>query len=75
MSSINHKSLDRLHKDDRLLVDAGVFVKAGRKIDEKAIKLLAEYKVTFVPTISLTYEETEKFTLLPADSSVEDHYS
>lgn len=74
MSSIDYKSLDRLHKDDRLLVDAGVFVKAGRKIDEKAIKLLAEYKITFVPTVSLTYEETEKFNLLPADSSVEDHF-
>lgn len=74
MSSVELKSLDRLHKDDRLLVDAGVFVKAGRKIDERAIKLLAEYKITFVPTLSLTYEETEKFTLLPADSSVEDYF-
>ena len=61
MASIEFKSIDRIRQGDRLLVDAGVFSKAGREIDEKTIQLFAKHKVSYVPTISLTYEEQEKF--------------
>lgn len=57
MPSIERKSIDRIKAGDRLLVDAGVFAKAGQPISEKTIRLLARHKIIYVPTISLTYEE------------------
>lgn len=59
MPSIERKSIDRIRAGDRLLVDAGVFAKAGQPITEKTIQLLARHKITYVPTISPTYEEKE----------------
>ena len=59
MPSIEIKSLDRIKPGDRLLVDAGVFAKAGRPVDEKVINLLVRHKVSYVPTIAPTYEELE----------------
>lgn len=57
MPSIERKSIDRIKTGDRLLVDAGVFAKAGQPITEKTIQLLARHKIVYVPTISLSYEE------------------
>ncbi len=59
MPSIERKSIDRIRAGDRLLVDAGVFAKAGQPIHEKTIQLLARHKIAYVSTISLTYEERE----------------
>ena len=60
MPSIERKSIDRIKPGDNLVADAGVFAKAGQPIDEKTIKLFARHKVTYVPTISLTYEEIDR---------------
>ena len=60
MPSIELKSIDRLSAHDRILKDAGAFAKAGRLIDEKTIQMFAKHKISFVPTVSLTYEEREK---------------
>ena len=59
MPSIEIKSLDRIKPEDRLLVDAGAFAKAGRPIDEKVIDLMVKHKVVYIPTIASTYEEKE----------------
>lgn len=45
-------------------MDAGVFSRAGREIDERTIKLLAQHQVTHIPTIRLSYEENEKLSLI-----------
>ncbi|MFW5769322.1 MAG: hypothetical protein ACOCYA_04620, partial [Spirochaetota bacterium] len=60
MPSIEPKSIDRIKPGDRLLTDAGVFAKAGTPIDERTIRLLARHKITYVPTVSLTYEEQDR---------------
>lgn len=60
MPSIELKSLEYLRDSDRVLVDIGGFIKAGRPLEEKGVKLLARHKVLSVPIIELTYEEKRK---------------
>ncbi|HEB32546.1 MAG TPA: hypothetical protein ENI15_17010 [Spirochaetes bacterium] len=60
MPSIERKSIDRIGSGDRVLVDVSTFSRAGRVLDEKAVRLLGAHKVLNVLTISLNYEDQEK---------------
>ena len=60
MPSIERKNIDRIRSDDRLLVDISTFSKAGRLLDDKAVKILVRHKALTLSTIKLTYEETER---------------
>lgn len=42
---------------ERLLLDAGVYAKAGTSADERIITHLGRHRVRVVPTVSLSYEE------------------
>lgn len=57
MPSIELKSIDRVGEGERLLLDAGVYAKAGTPADERIIKHLGRHRVRVVPTLSLSYEE------------------
>ena len=58
MPSIELKSIDRVVEGDRLLLDAGVFAKAGSPVDERAIRHLGRHRVRIIPTLALTCEES-----------------
>lgn len=60
LPNIEFKSIDRLNPDDRLLVDAWRYHRAGRLVDGKLLQLLGRHGVPYVPTITLTYEERSR---------------
>ncbi|MCK4543511.1 MAG: hypothetical protein KAU17_14870 [Spirochaetales bacterium] len=73
MPSIERKSLDRISRGDRLLIDAGGFAKAGKPLNDRMIQLLARYRVTWVPVLSLSYEEKQPHLRdIEADPAYED---